>query len=351
MPSLLNPYKLARSVLFSMDAEKAHHLTLQRLKTHYNNPLLRPFISNHIAPLPCKIMGLDVKNPVGLAAGLDKNGEYIDPLASMGFGFIEVGTVTPRAQPGNPKPRMFRIPAKECLINRMGFNNEGLETFLANVRQSRFRQHGGILGLNLGKNADTPIEKASEDYLKGLEGVYPFADYITINISSPNTKNLRALQGEDELSRLLQQLQEKRLQLADHYQRYVPIAIKIAPDMDQDQVDSIAHLLVTHKMDGVIATNTTLSREAVKGLPHADEAGGLSGPPVHEMSLKVIARLRQSLGNDFSIIGVGGITSGQQAVEKIQAGANAIQLYTGLVYKGPQLVKECVEALRSLPRK
>lgn len=351
MPSLLNPYKLARPVLFSMDAEKAHHLTLQRLKTHYNNPLFRPFISNHIAPLPCKIMGLELKNPVGLAAGLDKNGEYIDALSSFGFGFIEVGTVTPRAQPGNPKPRMFRIPAKECLINRMGFNNEGLDTFLANVLQSHFRQKGGILGLNLGKNADTPIEKASEDYLKGLAGVYPFADYITINISSPNTKNLRALQGEDELSRLLQQLQEKRLQLADQYQRYVPIAIKIAPDMDQDQVDSIAHLLLTHKMDGVIATNTTLSREAVKGLPHADEAGGLSGPPVHEMSLKVIARLRQSLGNDFSIIGVGGITSGQQAIEKIQAGANAIQLYTGLVYKGPQLVKECVEALRSLPRK
>lgn len=351
MPSLLNPYKLARPVLFSMDAEKAHHLTLQRLKTHYNNPLFRRFISNHIAPLPCKIMGLELKNPVGLAAGLDKNGEYIDALSSFGFGFIEVGTVTPRAQPGNPKPRMFRIPAKECLINRMGFNNEGLDTFLANVRQSHFRQKGGILGLNLGKNADTPIEKASEDYLKGLAEVYPFADYISINISSPNTKNLRALQGEDELSRLLQQLQEKRLQLADHYQRYVPIAIKIAPDMDQDQVDSIAHLLLRHKMDGVIATNTTLSREAVKDLPHADEAGGLSGPPVHEMSLKVIARLRQSLGNDFSIIGVGGITSGQQAIEKIQAGANAIQLYTGLIYNGPQLVKECVEALRSLPRK
>lgn len=344
---MLNPYKIARPLLFSMDAEKAHHLTLQRLKAHYNNPLLRPLISNNIAPLPTTLMGLKLQNPVGLAAGLDKNGEYIDALSSMGFGFIEVGTVTPRAQPGNPQPRMFRLPSKSCLINRMGFNNDGLATFLNNVRQSHYRQRGGILGLNLGKNANTPIEKASEDYLIGLEGVYPFADYITINISSPNTKNLRALQGEDELSQLLKLLQEKRLQLADQHQRYVPIAIKIAPDMDEEQVSSIAHLLSTYHMDGVIATNTTLSRDAVQGLPHANEAGGLSGPPVHEMSLKVIRKLRQELGKDFAIIGVGGIMSGQQAVEKIQAGANAIQLYTGLVYQGPKLVKECVESLRA----
>lgn len=347
MFNLLNPYKLARSVLFSMDAEKAHHLTLQRLKEHYQNPLLRPFIANQIAPLPTQIMGLTVKNPVGLAAGLDKNGEFIDALSSLGFGFIEVGTVTPRAQPGNPQPRMFRIPEKSCLINRMGFNNEGLDTFLRNVQQSRYRQQGGILGLNLGKNADTPIERASEDYLIGLKGVYPHADYITINISSPNTKNLRTLQSEDELSQLLRQLQETRMALTNHYQRYVPIAVKIAPDMNEDQVVSIAHLLTLHKMDGVIATNTTLSRDAVKGLPNAEEAGGLSGPPVHELSLKVIRKLRQELGNDFSIIGVGGISSGQQAIEKIQAGANAVQLYTGLVYQGPKLVKECVEAIRT----
>lgn len=343
---MFNPYKFARSILFTMDAEKAHHLTLQYLKSHHRNPLLRPFIHNIIPPLPTQLMGLHLQNPVGLAAGLDKNGEFIDALASIGFGFIEVGTVTPRPQAGNPKPRLFRIPNKECLINRMGFNNEGLETFLANIRQSTYRQHGGVLGLNLGKNASTPIEKASEDYLMGLESVYPFADYVTINISSPNTKNLRVLQGEDELSQLLYQLQEKRLALADQHQRYVPIAIKIAPDIDNEQVTSIAHLLRTHHMDGVIATNTTLSRDAVNGLPHAEETGGLSGPPVHEMSLKVIEKLRQELGHDFAIIGVGGIVSGQQAIEKIQAGANAIQLYTGLVYKGPSLIKECIETLR-----
>ncbi|NEN76301.1 quinone-dependent dihydroorotate dehydrogenase [Pelistega sp. NLN82] len=342
----LNPYTLARSVLFSMDAEKAHHFTLEQLKKHYQNPLLKTFTQNTIAPLPSKIMGIDIKNPVGLAAGLDKNGEFIDPLSSLGFGFIEVGTVTPRPQPGNPKPRLFRIPEKESLINRMGFNNEGLETFLRNVQQSTFIQKGGVLGLNLGKNADTPIEKASDDYLIGLEGVYPFADYITINISSPNTKNLRSLQGEDELSALLKQLQEKRLALADLHQRYVPIAIKIAPDMDSEQVNVIAHLLTTHKMDGVIATNTTLTRDYVQGFANATEAGGLSGPAVHELSLRVIETLRKALGQEFSIIGVGGIMSGQQAIEKINAGANAVQLYTGLIYKGPKLVQECVEALR-----
>lgn len=344
---LFTPYSFARPLLFSMDAEKAHDFTLRHLKKNYRRPIWQKLMGNPIPPLPTTLMGLSLNNPVGLAAGLDKNGEYIDALASFGFGFIEVGTVTPKAQPGNPKPRLFRIPQKECLINRMGFNNQGLATFLNNVQQSTFRQQGGILGLNLGKNATTPIDQANHDYLKGLEAVYPYADYVTINISSPNTQHLRDLQGEEALGQLLKALRDMRTVLADKYQRYVPIAIKIAPDLNQENVVAIANLLTQHKMDGVITTNTTLSRHAVQGLRHADESGGLSGPPVHELSLQIIASLRQTLGDGFAIIGVGGILSGKQALEKIQAGANAVQLYTGLIYKGPTLIKECVEALRT----
>ena len=271
-----------------------------------------------------------------------------DAMGNLGFGFVEVGTVTPRAQPGNPKPRMFRLPEAQALINRLGFNNQGLETFLANVQRSTWRSQGGIIGLNIGKNADTPIERAADDYLIGLAGVYPHADYITVNISSPNTKNLRALQGEHELDELLSQLANRRQELAAHHQKRVPLAVKIAPDLTEEQIDIITEVLPRHGIDGVIATNTTIARDAVQGLAHAQEAGGLSGAPLHARSLEVIARLRAKLGADFAIIGVGGIVSGKHAAEKISAGANAVQLYTGLIYKGPALVGECVREIAKL---
>lgn len=344
MSLLFNTYPLARTALFSMDAEAAHELTLASLQKAYDCRFTRGLIA--AAPRkPCTLLGLPCRNPVGLAAGLDKNGAHIDALGNLGFGFVEVGTVTPKPQPGNPKPRMFRLPRAQALINRLGFNNQGLDAFIANVRKSQWRSQGGILGLNIGKNAATPIERAVDDYLIGLEGVYPHADYITVNISSPNTQNLRALQGENELAALLGPLNEKRKALADQHGRMVPIVVKIAPDLDTRQIDIIAGQLPRHGIDGVIATNTTLSRDAVQGLPHADESGGLSGPPVHELSLAVIARLRQQLGRDYTIIGVGGVASGKQAREKIAAGANAIQIYTGLIYRGPALIGECARAL------
>jgi len=344
MSLLFDTYGLARPALFSLDAEKAHELTLAALAKAYDCRLTRNLLASSPSK-PCTLMGLALRNPVGLAAGLDKNGEYIDALGNLGFGFVEVGTVTPKAQPGNPRPRMFRLPREQALINRMGFNNKGLDAFIANVRRSQWRAQGGILGLNIGKNAATPIEQATDDYLIGLEGVYPHADYVTVNISSPNTKNLRALQGQDELAGLLGALREKRKELDDRQGRRVPMVVKIAPDLDQEQVDVIADTLVRHEVDGVIATNTTLSRDAVQGLPYANEAGGLSGPPVHERSLAVIARLREQLGAGYPIIGVGGIASGKQAEEKIKAGADAVQLYTGLIYRGPGLIAECVKAL------
>jgi len=348
MSLLFQTYPLARAALFAMDAETAHELTLKGLQQAYGCGLTRALL--HDAPqAPATVMGLPLANPVGLAAGLDKNGAYIDALANLGFGFVEVGTVTPRPQPGNPKPRLFRLPQSQALINRMGFNNLGLDAFLANVRRSTWRARGGVLGLNIGKNADTPIERAADDYVIGLAGVYPHADYVTVNISSPNTKNLRALQGGDELQALLQALLQRRRELEQQHGRRVPLAVKIAPDLDDEQVDAIADVLPRHEIDGVIATNTTLSRQAVAGQQHADEAGGLSGPPVHEMSLRVIARLRQRLGSAISIIGVGGIVSGKDAAEKIAAGADAVQLYTGLIYRGPALVGECVRAIRNMP--
>ncbi|HEY0297095.1 MAG TPA: quinone-dependent dihydroorotate dehydrogenase [Bordetella sp.] len=344
MSILFNAYPLARAALFAMDAETAHEVTLANLQRAYDCGATRALL--HANPkAPATLMGLKLANPVGLAAGLDKNGAYIDALGNLGFGFIEVGTVTPRAQPGNPKPRMFRLPKADALINRLGFNNQGLDAFLANVQRSQWREQGGVLGLNIGKNADTPIERAADDYLLGLAGVYPHADYITVNISSPNTKNLRALQGEDELSALLAQLRDKRAELADRHGRQVPLVVKIAPDLAQEQVDAIADILPRHGIEGVIATNTTLSRTAVEGLPHAQEAGGLSGAPVHELSLAVIERLREQAGRSLAIIGVGGILSGKQAREKIAAGADAVQLYTGLIYRGPALVAECARAL------
>lgn len=344
MSILFQAYPLARQALFAMDAETAHEVTLAGLQRAYDCGFTRKLM--HARPQsPTTLMGLTLSNPVGLAAGLDKNGAHIDALGNMGFGFVEVGTVTPRAQPGNPKPRLFRLPRAQALINRLGFNNQGLDTFIANVQRSQWRTQGGVLGLNIGKNADTPIERAADDYLIGLAGVYPHADYVTVNISSPNTQNLRALQGEDELGALLAQLRDKRAELADQYQRHVPIAVKIAPDLSESQIDIIADILPKYGIDGVIATNTTLARDAVAGMTHANEAGGLSGAPVHELSLAVIAHLRQRMGAEANIIGVGGIMSGKQAKEKLDAGANAIQLYTGLIYRGPALVTECVQAI------
>ncbi|TAM86475.1 MAG: quinone-dependent dihydroorotate dehydrogenase [Candidimonas sp.] len=344
MPLLFNAYPLARPALFSLDAETAHDLTLASLLRAYDCALTRRLLRS--APeLPCTLMGMRLRNPVGLAAGLDKNGAFIDCLGNLGFGFIEVGTVTPRAQPGNPRPRLYRLPRAQALINRLGFNNDGLDAFVENIKKSHWRQDGGILGLNIGKNADTPMSQAVDDYLLGLERVYAHADYITINISSPNTRNLRSLQEREELAALLASLCDKRRELADQTGRHVPIAVKVAPDLTTEQIDAIADTLAHYAIDGVIATNTTLSRDAVRNLPHADETGGLSGPPVHEMSLTVIRRLRQRLGNAIAIIGVGGIACGGDAKEKVAAGADAVQLYTGLIYRGPALIEACVRAL------
>ena len=297
-------------------------------------------------------MGIRFPNPVGLAAGLDKDGACIDGLAALGFGFIEIGTVTPRAQPGNPKPRMFRLPQANALINRMGFNNGGVDAFVRNVQASRFYQDKqGVLGLNIGKNADTPIERANDDYLTCLEKVYPFADYVTVNISSPNTKNLRQLQQASELGALLYALKQAQRSLADRHGRYVPIALKIAPDLDAEQMTSIADSLLQHQIDAVIATNTTITRDAVQGLAHADEAGGLSGAPVLPLSNRVVSALRAELGDTIPIIGVGGILSGADAQAKMLAGASLVQVYTGLIYRGPALVSECVQALASAKTK
>lgn len=338
-------YPLFRPALFSMDAEDAHHFTLNNLMRAQRMGLAG-CIGNRVADDPRTVMGIRFPNPVGLAAGLDKDGAYIDGLAAFGFGFIEVGTVTPRAQPGNPRPRMFRLPQADALINRMGFNNGGVDAFIRNVQASRWKAEGGVLGLNIGKNADTPIERAADDYLYCLERVYPHASYVTVNISSPNTKNLRQLQGASELDSLLSTLKTAQQRLADQHKRYVPVALKIAPDLDDDQVRNIGDALVRHGIDGVIATNTTISRDAVKGLPHADEAGGLSGKPVFEASTRVVRELRKVVGNDLPIIGVGGIFDGAGARAKIDAGAQLVQVYSGLIYRGPTLVRDCAETLR-----
>ncbi|AJG18909.1 quinone-dependent dihydroorotate dehydrogenase [Cupriavidus basilensis] len=339
-------YPLFRPALFSMDAEDAHHFTLNNL-LRAKRMGLAGCIGNTIADDPRTVMGVRFPNPVGLAAGLDKDGAYIDGLAAFGFGFIEVGTVTPRPQAGNPRPRMFRLPQADALINRMGFNNGGVDAFIANVNASRWKAEGGVLGLNIGKNADTPIERAVDDYLHCLERVYPHASYVTVNISSPNTKNLRQLQGASELDHLLCTLKDAQQRLADKYKRYVPLALKIAPDLDADQIGNIGDALVRHRIDGVIATNTTIARDAVRGLPHGEEAGGLSGRPVFESSTRVVKSLRAVVGDAVPIVGVGGIFSGADAQAKIAAGAQLVQVYSGLIYRGPVLVKECAAALRA----
>jgi len=312
-------YALARPLLFTLDPETAHNLTLPALRRASALGVTR--LVSKPRPDPRTVMGITFPNPVGLAAGLDKDGAYIDGLAALGFGSIEVGTVTPRPQAGNPKPRIFRLPSARGIINRMGFNNGGVDAFVANVQASRFYQEKrGVLGLNIGKNADTPIERAAEDYLHCLRKVYPYASYVTVNISSPNTKNLRQLQGASELDALLAQLKGEQSRLADEHGRYVPLALKIAPDVDADQIRDIGAALLRHGIDGVIATNTTLSRRDVENHRHANQQGGLSG--------------------------AGGILSGRDAKAKIQAGAQLVQLYSGLIYRGPALVRECADALR-----
>jgi dihydroorotate dehydrogenase len=359
----LVPYALTRRFLFSLDPEAAHELTMQALAGTQGTPLQWAYGAERVED-PIELAGLNFPNRVGMAAGLDKNARCIDGLGAMGFGFVEVGTVTPLAQSGNPKPRMFRLPASQALINRLGFNNEGLQAFVANVRRSAFYRQGQLkrhaprparpmlLGLNIGKNAATPIERATEDYLTCLDGVYPYADYVAVNISSPNTQNLRTLQSDAALDSLLGALAERREWLASQAAqdgrpaRRVPIFVKIAPDLDQTQVQAIAAALKRHGMDGVIATNTTLAREAVKGQAHAEEAGGLSGAPVLLPSNRVIAQLRSALGQGFPIIGVGGVMSADDAVSKIRAGADVVQIYTGLIYQGPDLVRQAAALIK-----
>lgn len=341
----LIPYALARPLLFGLDAETAHELTLQALARTQGTPLAWAYCADMVED-PVQLAGLRFPNRVGLAAGLDKNARCIDALGSMGFGFVEVGTVTPLAQSGNPKPRMFRLPKAKALINRLGFNNEGLDAFLANVQHASFRSKGRILGLNIGKNAATPMAKAADDYLRCLEGVYPHADYVTVNISSPNTRNLRELQSDAALDALLGALQARRAILRKRHGRNVPLFVKVAPDLEQGQVQAIAHALQRQGMDGVVATNTTIDRQGVNGMPHAGETGGLSGAPLFERSNQVIRDLRAALGKDFPIIGVGGILSAQDAVDKIAAGADVVQIYTGLIYQGPALVQQAANAIR-----
>jgi len=345
-------YSLLCPLLFRLDPETAHHLTLGGLKTAHALGL-SGLVARRPADNPRTVMGLTFPNPVGLAAGLDKNGDCIAGLAALGFGFIEIGTVTPLPQPGNPRPRLFRLPQAQGIINRMGFNNDGVDRLIENVKRAGYH---GILGINIGKNAATPIEKAADDYLICLRKVYAHASYVTVNISSPNTKNLRQLQGGDELDALLAQLKTEQLKLADTHGKYVPIALKIAPDLDAGQIKQIAALLTKHRIDGVIATNTTLSREGVEYLPYGAETGGLSGAPVRDKSTAVIRALaaelqacaEQGRGSALPIIGAGGILSGADAAEKINAGAALVQVYSGLIYRGPALVGECCAAIRAL---
>jgi dihydroorotate dehydrogenase len=342
-------YELARPLIFRFDPETAHDLAFGNLARAHALGLTR-MLRPALADDPVTVMGLAFRNPVGLAAGLDKNADYIDALGDLGFGFIEAGTVTPRPQPGNPPPRVFRLPAAGALINRMGFNNQGLDHFVAQVKASHsFTDRGGIVGLNIGKNAATPIERALDDYLLGLRAVYPLlverAGYVAINISSPNTKNLRALQGGDELAQLLRGLRDERKRLEDRHRKRVPMAVKIAPDLADGELPRVADTLVAHDIDAVIATNTTLARDEVAGLPHAGEAGGLSGAPLRARATEVIALLARRLHGAMPIIGVGGILRGDDAVEKLQAGASLVQVYTGLVYRGPALVGECRRAI------
>ena len=337
-------YGLARPFLFGMDAERAHTLTLDALEVAYRSGL-NPLLARKPNPLPTKAFGLTFPNPVGLAAGLDKNGAHIDALMALGFGFVEVGTVTPKPQAGNPKPRMFRLPAHQAVINRLGFNNEGLEALVRNVERAQRR--GGLLGINIGKNKDTPNEAAEGDYMYCLSRVYPLADYVTVNISSPNTAGLRELQEEQALRRLVGTLREEQERLGAKHGKRVPMLVKVAPDLSESDVDAAARVLADLEVDGVIATNTTVSRSLlIEGAEHATETGGLSGRPLMGASTTILRMMRTRLPESIPLIGVGGILSGADAATKQAAGATLVQVYTGLVYRGPGLVRECVEALR-----
>jgi dihydroorotate dehydrogenase len=337
----MNYYPFIKPLLFQFDPEKVHYLTLKSLKVAHNlglDNLLNPKMISQ----PVTVMGLEFQNPVGLAAGLDKNGDYIDALAALGFGFVEIGTVTPRPQPGNLKPRLFRLASHQAIITRMGFNNEGVDYLLQQVAASKYK---GILGINIGKNFDTPIEQATEDYLISLRKAYLVASYITINISSPNTKNLRQLQQGDEIKKLLSALKEEQQRLYAEHNKYTPIVVKIAPDLSDNEIQHIAELLLEYAIDGVIATNTTIERSAVQGHKFADETGGLSGTPVKQKSTYVVSHLVQELKGEIPIIAAGGIMNYSDAQEKLDAGASLVQVYSGLIYQGPQLVHEIMQGL------
>ncbi|HRH82390.1 MAG TPA: quinone-dependent dihydroorotate dehydrogenase [Thiobacillaceae bacterium] len=338
-------YPLLRPLLFRLDPETAHNLTLAAVKRLHALGLLKPFLPE-VPAAPVKFMGLDFPNPVGLAAGLDKNGEAIDAWADLGFGFIEVGAVTPRPQAGNPKPRIFRLPEARAIINRMGFNNAGVDALLENLARTRWP---GIIGVNIGKNFDTPLERAAEDYLICLRKLYGKVAFVTVNISSPNTQNLRSLQGSEELDRLLGRLKNEQVRLADQHGKYMPVAVKVAPDLDDAQIHAMAALFRRHRVDAVIATNTTLSRAGVEHLPNGGAQGGLSGAPVKALSTRVLGEFKRELEGVVPLIGVGGIMIGGDAREKIAAGAGLVQLYTGLIYRGPALVAEVAKALAQPP--
>jgi len=335
-------YSLIRKALFIADPETAHGLALEGLRLGYGVGATHLLCKTR--SLPVTVMGLQFPNPVGMAAGMDKNGDYIEALGSLGFGFIEVGTVTPRPQPGNPKPRIFRIQEADAMINRLGFNNKGVDHLVHQAKKHRFK---GILGINIGKNFDTPNDKAADDYLICLEKVYPHADYITINISSPNTRGLRDLQDTEQFNSLLAVLNKRRQELADKFQKRVPLVVKVAPDLEDDQIPGMAEIVVQNEFDGLIATNTTISRDAVEGMRHANEQGGLSGAPVKDMANHVLAQFRAHLPAGIALIGTGGITKGEDAAEKIQLGADLVQFYTGFVYKGPDLVSDCLKAIET----
>lgn len=336
-------YQLARPLLFAMEAERAHELGLKAIEASYRLGL-NPLLASRPKPLPTRVFGIDFPNPVGLAAGLDKNAAHIDALAALGFGFIEVGTITPRPQSGNPKPRMFRLPEHLAVINRLGFNNHGLDALVRNVECSRFQ---GVLGINIGKNKDTPNERAVDDYLICLERVYSLASYITVNISSPNTQGLRDLQEEHVLERFIGTLREAQERLAGVHGRRKPMLLKIAPDLGPTEMDGIAEVLAKSGIDGLICTNTTIGREAIAGHRLAAEAGGLSGKPLLERSTEVLRGMHQRLGARVPIIGVGGIVDGSGAAAKFAAGASLVQFYSGMIYRGPALIGECVEARRA----
>ncbi|GAB3091627.1 quinone-dependent dihydroorotate dehydrogenase [Aestuariicella hydrocarbonica] len=339
-------YDLARKLMFRLDPETAHELTIDMLGAGERLGLIRPFIKP-VPNNPVEVMGITFPNPVGLAAGLDKNGDCFNALGQLGFGFVEIGTITPRPQPGNPRPRLFRLPEFQGIINRMGFNNKGVEHLVEQVKRRRF---SGVLGINIGKNFDTPVEKAADDYRLCMQAVYEYADYITVNISSPNTPGLRDLQFGDSLKSLLSEVKKEQLGLESLHGRYVPIAVKIAPDMDTVAIQQVAEVLLASGLDGVIATNTTISRDGVEASPVAQEAGGLSGKPVRAKSTEVIRTLAEALEGKLPIIGVGGILSGRDAAEKIEAGASLVQIYSGFIYRGPELISESARAIAALQR-